>query len=62
MSMGKIGCGCLPLGSEVRKRSLMARRVQVWNQLDAAVVEVENLESFKRGLDRTMGEEFYRVN
>ena len=39
----------------------MARRVQFWNALDAAVVEVNSLECFKRRLDGAIGSEFYRV-
>ena len=48
--------------TEVMRRTLMARRVQVWNALDAAVVEVNSLECFKRRLDGAISSEFYRVN
>ena len=48
--------------SEVMRRTLMARRVQTWNALDAAVVEANSLECFKKRLDGAMGAEFYRVH
>ena len=47
--------------SEVMRRTLMARRVQVWNSLNATVVEVNTLECFKRRLDGAIGSEFYKV-
>ena len=47
--------------SEVMRRTLMARRVSVWNLLDAAVVEVNTVDCFKRRLDATMGSTFYEV-
>ena len=47
--------------TDTMRRSLMARRVQVWNRLSAAVVDVTSIESFKRNLDRVMGETFFLV-
>ena len=47
--------------TEVMRRSLMARRVLLWNDLPAGVVEVSSLNCFKHGLDRVLGETFYLV-
>ena len=48
--------------TEVMRRSLMARRVLLWNGLPANVVEASTLDCFKGGLDRVMGEVFYVVH
>ena len=47
--------------SEVMRKTLMARRVQVWNGLDVTVVEVNTLECFKKRLDGAIGDQFYMV-
>ena len=48
--------------TEIMRRSLMARRVLLWNRLPANVVEASTLGCFKGGLDRVMGEMFYSVH
>ena len=50
-----------PCRTDILRRTLMSRRVHTWNSLETSVVEVEGLESFKRGLDRTMRDQFYKV-
>ena len=47
--------------TEVMRRSLVARRVLLWNGLPANVVEASSLGCFKGGLDRVMREELYSV-
>jgi len=47
--------------TEVLRRSLGARRIDAWNSLPASLVESESFEGFKKGLDKFMGGEFYKV-
>ena len=45
--------------TELRRRFWSVRCVNRWNSLPAEVVQAETVESFKRGLDRHVGDLFY---
>ena len=47
--------------SELRRKSFAVRCVLKWNRLPSDVVECESYEEFKRKLDISMGEEFFKV-
>ena len=48
--------------SEVRRRSLAARCVSVWNSLSADTVEASGLVAFKRRLDADLGDRLFAVS
>ena len=47
--------------SDLRRRTLAVRCVNVWNSLPSSLVDATNVGSFKRGLDRFLGEALYAV-
>ena len=48
------------LWSELGRRTFGVRSVRIWNSLPSSLVEVTNVDAFKRGLDVSLGEELYR--
>ena len=47
--------------SELGRRAFAARCVTLWNSLPGEVVESTSLDSFKKGLDREMGDQLYQT-
>ena len=45
--------------TDVRRRFLNARMVQIWNALPAYAVQMDSVERFKTFLDGNMSESFY---
>ena len=53
---------CVPrVRMELGRRSFAARCVTLWNSLPSEVVESTSLDSFKRGLDRQLGDQLYQT-
>ena len=52
----------IPLSrSEMGRRKFGARVVYAWNALPTTVVEIGNIETFKRRLDEALGDQLYAV-
>ena len=47
--------------SETFRRGFGVRRVLLWNSLPAAVVELDSIAGFKKGLDRFLGDKLFEV-
>ena len=48
--------------NDLKSRFFNARRVSIWNNLPASVVEVDSLEIFKKRLDEHMADMFYNAH
>ena len=47
--------------TEVKRRLLAGRMVELWNSLPSEVVEVASVSVFKRRLDECLGEKLFSV-